>query len=402
LFVDDEAMVTSGLQRMLRSMRDQWEMEFANSGPDALALMAARPFDLLVSDMRMPGMNGAQLLKETAARFPQTVRFILSGQADNELIMQCVGTAHQFLAKPCDPEKLKAAVARVFAVSDLLNSSALKNLVSQLNTIPSLPSLYSQVMEEIRSPDSSIDSVGRIIAKDVGMTVKVLQLVNSAFFGLQRQISNPTDAAMLLGLETIKSLVLWLQVFSQFPQNVPGFSINSLSSHSLATGLLARAIVQNMNGDATAKEQAMTGGLLHDLGKLILVANRPTAFTEAITLAREKNLSLSEAERELLGTTHGEMGAYLLGLWGLPFEIVEAVAMHHCPSASTNKNFSPLTAVHVANVLQQEQEPAVGIRRSEIDHAYLISLGVENRLDEWRENARAVEDRSQASSNKAA
>src|SRR5690349_8932070 len=255
LFVDDEALVTSGLQRMLRSMRDQWEMEFATSGAEALAKMDAQPFDLLVSDMRMPGMNGAQLLQETARRCPQTVRFILSGQADQELIMQCVGTAHQFLAKPCDAEKLKAAVTRTFAVSDLLNCDAIKKVVSQLSTVPSLPSLYLEVMAEIRSPDSSIDSVGRIIARDLGMTVKILQLVNSAFFGLPRQISNPTDAAMLLGLETIKSLVLWIQVFSQCPPDGDGFSINELSMHSLATGLLAREIVKAEQGDAKVREE---------------------------------------------------------------------------------------------------------------------------------------------------
>lgn len=396
LFVDDESLVMSGLQRMLRSMRDQWEMEFATSGAEALSRMDANPFDLVVSDMRMPVMNGAQLLKETARRFPQTVRFILSGQADNDLIMQCVGTAHQFLAKPCDAEKLKAAVTRTFAVSDLLGCMAIKKIVSRLSTVPSLPSHYVEVMEEIRSPDSSVESVGRIIARDPGMTVKILQLVNSAFFGLSRQISSPTDAAMLLGLETIRSLVLWIQVFSQFPQDGPEFSVGQLSSHSLATGLLAREIVKDQQGDGTMREEAMTAGLLHDLGKLILVANRPGIYVEVRSLALAKGASQGEAEREIMGATHAEIGGYLLGLWGLPFAIVEAVAMHHAPSACGSKAFSPLTAVHVANVLQQRDEPPNGCPRSELDEAYLEELGLRDRLDIWREFSRPAGERGAA------
>ena len=101
LFVDDEPLVLQGLQRMLRPMRNEWEMAFVESGRRALEEMATLPFQVVVSDMRMPGMNGAQFLSHVQELYPRTVRLILSGHADKDLIMKCVGTAHQFLAKPC-------------------------------------------------------------------------------------------------------------------------------------------------------------------------------------------------------------------------------------------------------------------------------------------------------------
>jgi HD-like signal output (HDOD) protein len=388
LFVDDEPMVLAGLQRMLRPMREQWDMEFTNGGAEALAAMAKAPFDAVVSDMRMPAMNGAQLLKEVSRQHPQTVRFILSGQADQELILQCVGTAHQFLSKPCEPETLKTAVGRTFAVDDLLKCDALKKIVSQLTTIPSLPSLYNQIMEQLAAPDASIETIGQTIGRDPGMTAKVLQLVNSAFFGSRRQMSNPTEAAMLLGLDTIKTLVLWIHVFSNYQQPaVRGFSMERLSDHCLSTGLLARQIVQQEDGDAKMRENAMTAGLLHDLGKLLLVVNRPALYEQALTLAEQKRIPLWQAEQEVLGTSHAEIGAYLLGLWGLPFDIVEAVALHHRPQVGGSRSFSPLTAVYAANFLQKEVTPEAGIISDPIDTAYLAEMRLDHRLPAWRELA---------------
>ena len=387
LFVDDEPMVLAGLQRMLRPMREQWEIEFADGGAQALTILEAGRFDAIVSDMRMPVMNGAQLLKEVAGKHPQTVRFILSGQADQELIMECVGTAHQFLSKPCEPESLKTALHRTFAVDGLLRCDALKEVISQLTTIPSLPTLYNKIMEQLASPDASIETIGQTIARDPGMTAKVLQLVNSAFFGSRRQMANPTEAAMLLGLDTIKTLVLWIHVFSNYKQpDVPGFSMERLSNHCLATGLLAQEIVQEEGGDAKTRENAMTAGLLHDLGKLLLVVNRPQLFNQALTLAETKRIAFWQAEQEVFGTTHAEIGAYLLGLWGLPFDIVEAVALHHRPQICGSKAFSPLTAVHAANVIQHEAQPES--RAGDLapaDTQYLAELGLEDRLPVWRE-----------------
>ena len=386
LFVDDEPMVLAGLQRMLRPMRGEWEMAFANSGAEALTAMDKLAFDLIVSDMRMPGMNGAQLLKEVARRHPQVARFILSGQADPDLTLECIGTAHQFLSKPCEPDTLKTAVTRTFAVDALLTCPALRAIVSQLTTVPSLPSLYNQIMKQLASPEASIETIGETIARDPGMTAKVLQFVNSAFFGSRRRMSNPTEAALLLGLETIKTLVLWIHVFSDYSARpLAGFSIEVLSTHCLATGLLARSIARAEGGESRVQEEAMTAGLLHDIGRLVLATNRPDLHQQVAAAAAGQSIPWWEAELSVLGTTHAQMGAYLLGLWGLPFDIVEAVAMHHCPQTCGNSHFSPLTAVHVANaLLHQREDPPGGASLPLPDLVYLDALGLAGRLEHWQ------------------
>ena len=181
LFVDDEPNLLEGLGRMLRPLRHTWGIDFARNGPEALDLLARTPFNVIVSDMRMPGMDGAQLLAEVRDRHPTIVRIVLSGQCDREALLRSVRVAHQCLTKPCDVETLRSTVTRACALRDLLENDKLQRLVSRLKSVPSLPDLYHQVMEELESPEPSIQKVGQIIAQDAGMTAKTLQTVNSAF-----------------------------------------------------------------------------------------------------------------------------------------------------------------------------------------------------------------------------
>jgi len=139
LFVDDEPNVLQGLQRMLRPLRDEWEMTFVSSGAEALQRLAQAPFDVIVSDMRMPNMDGAQLLTEVMQRHPEVIRIVLSGQANQEVVMKAVGPTHQYLAKPCDPESLKALVSQTSALRGLLTDATLKGLVASMKSLPSLP-----------------------------------------------------------------------------------------------------------------------------------------------------------------------------------------------------------------------------------------------------------------------
>ena len=223
LFVDDESKVLQGLQRQLRSMRHEWDMHFADTGGKALDFMASNRVDVLVSDMMMPEMDGAELLTEVSKRHPNTVRIILSGHADREAVLRLVGPAHQCLSKPCDAEELRTAVGRAFALRDLLSNEQLKQLATRIECLPTLPALYQQLTEELRKENSSMERIGEIISRDIGMTTKILQLVNSAFFGLSQSISSPAEAVMYLGLSTVRSLVLSIQVFSQFKNlSLPG------------------------------------------------------------------------------------------------------------------------------------------------------------------------------------
>lgn len=388
LFVDDEPLVLQGLQRMLRPMREEWDMEFIDGGAKALERMAQSPFDVVISDMRMPGMNGAELLGRVMQQYPKTVRLILSGHADKELILKCVGSTHQFLAKPCDPEAIKATVRRASAADDALQSDTLKRIVAKMDRLPSIPSLYTEIVEALHDPEVTLETVGNIIAKDIAMTAQILKLVNSAFFGLRRQVSSPAEAANYLGLDTIRSLVLSINAFSQFESvKIEGFSFSALWTHSLDTGAAAKAIAKMEGADRKLADESFVSGLLHDTGKIVLAANYADQYAQVLKLTQNDGFDQCKAERQVFGANHADVGGYLLGLWGLPVPVVEAIAFHHRPSSSVEKIFCPLTAVHVANAfVHRSVGTDAASPDSRLDTAYLTDLGLASRVTVWREN----------------
>ncbi len=379
LFVDDEPNVLDGLRRMLRPLRSEWDMAFAPDGPTALTMMAEQPFDVVVTDMRMPGMDGAEVLTQVMERWPSAVRIVLSGQSDTETILRSVGPTHQFLAKPCDAETLRDTVQRACALRELLADQLLTEVAAEIDSLPSLPTLYLRIVEAVRHPDTSVAEVGRLIAGDLGMSAKVLQLVNSAFFGIRRHVASPQQAVALLGLDTIRALVLHGQVFKQFPRSVlKRFSLQALEHHCITVGAYARRLAQLESAPQRVVDNAFMAGLLHDVGKLLLAANLPDVYEEAMRLCDEEGCTPLEAEREVFGASHAEVGAYLLGLWGLADPIVEAVAFHHQPGRCLGRGFEPLTAVHVANAVE-----LAGAGEPPVDLEYLTRLGLAERLPDW-------------------
>jgi HD-like signal output (HDOD) protein len=388
LFVDDEPKILEGLQRMLRPMRETWEMQFAEGSEAALNDLKTREFDVVVTDMRMPGMDGAKLLSEVRRDYPHIVRIVLSGHSDQELILSSVVQAHQYLSKPCDPELLKQTIGRACALRDLLSNNSLMLLVSQMQRLPSLPSLYMELMQELETPEPSTRRIAAIISKDPGMTAKILQMVNSAFFGLRRHVSNPADAVSLLGIDIVKSLALSIHIFSQFANiRIPGLSLEDLWEHNMTVAVLAKQIAKAENQTNQVIEESFTAGLLHECGKLVLAARLPKEYGEMLKTIRSEGLKVVEAERRIFGANHPEVGAYLLGLWGLPDSIVEAVAFHQSPLQLPGEKFSPLTAVCVADFLTDEANPTdleAPVGPEEVS-SFLEKLGLSDRLSCWRE-----------------
>lgn len=270
--------------------------------------------------------------------------------------------------------------------STLLAKESLCRLVDKIKTLPSLPALYRELTEELQSPDASIENTARIISKDMGMTAKILQLVNAPFYGMRTRITSPTKAVAFLGLDQIRPLVLSMQVFSQFRESQhPFFSLEVLWRHGLVTGAYARAIAKEEQVPQDLINATFTAGLLHDIGILILSTNFPGRYTDALALMLDRGIAEWEAECEVFGASHGEVGGYLLGAWGLSDEVVEAVAFHHEPMRSVGQPFSPLAAVHIANALvEQEEASAMGGIPTPVDADYLASCGLTDRLSTWR------------------
>ena len=394
LFVDDEPLVLQGIQRSLRSMRAEWEIEFANSGQEALEIMTRAPFDVVITDMRMPGMDGAQLLDLVKAQFPRTVRIVLSGQSDRETILRSVGPSHQYLSKPCDLEELKQRLMRAFALRDMLDNPHLKEVVGRLKTLPSLPALYVAVIETLQSPQGSIAKVGELIAKDMGMCAKVLQLVNSAFFGLSSSVSSAQQATVLIGIENLKALVLSVQVFSDFGGPLAQ-DLAFLWNHSMATASFAKAIARVQQSARGIVDDAFTAGLLHDVGRLVLASAFGDEYRGVLRQAAQPEAVLAVCEEKAFGCTHNGVGAYLLGLWGLSDSIVEAVAWHHQPAHAQPTSFSALLAVHAADFYDNQIQGHPFSEKPAIDEPLMSQLGLQSQMPLWVEACREVAARSE-------
>ena len=378
LFVDDEPKVLDGLRRMLYPYRNDWNMVFVSSAAEALQQLSQSQFDVLVTDVRMPQMSGIELLSEVVERHPQVVRMVLSGMADKEVTLPSVMLAHQYLDKPCDATTLRAAVERVFQLRVILDNPALKQLISRVHSLPSVPAVYTRLMDALQSDEVAPKEIGSIISQDMAMTAKILQLVNSAFFGPRRPITNPTEAVVYLGADTVKALALTVSVFSQFDgKQVPGFSIEHLRDHGLAVGSLARQIAATLRLSKAELDDAFLGGLLHELGKLVLAANYPKEYGEALRKAHDEQIPEQDAEMQTFGTTYADVGAYLLWLWGLPDPVTEIVARHNQPTPDAAAG--PIVAVHVADALSDKQT------KKNVNLDCLMKMGLIDQLPSWKQ-----------------
>lgn len=382
LFVEDNEVLLQLYSLLLADERDQWETTVAPDGQAAVKLLRQSAFDVVASDMQMPGMSGIELLTQVQKLCPQTARIIISGFTDQAEAADSLNCTHLFIPKPFDVKVLRATLARIGSLDAYLKGEKLRGLAGKMRTLPSFPMLYLDIMREIESPNSSIQGIAKIVVQDPGITAKILQVANSAAIGLPEKVNDPVEAVQQLGLTTVRSLVLSAQVYSSFaPGRLKSFSADALWSHLMKCGDLARTILRRERAEFSETEDAFTAGMLHDMGKLMLADSLPEEFGKALTLATAEKIPLPDAELEIFGATHAGLAAYLLGLWGLPAAIVEAVAFHHAPEKSDLKECSALTAVHVANALSDKTG---GIR---LNLEYLAEIGVADRLDDWRDTA---------------
>ena len=386
LFVDDEALVLQGLRRALHSTRGEWDTNFVLSGAAALEALDREHYDAVITDMRMPGMDGAQLLEEVKRRHPEVVRLVLSGQSSREAVLRSVSPAHQYLSKPCDPQELKLRLSQAFSTRDLLENSALKSVVAGLKSLPSLPAFYDELMQELQSEDTSMTRVAGIISKDVSMTAKILQLANSAFIGLRCHVSSPIQAVCMIGTEMVRALVLSVHIFSQFEgQPSLGDSWTDLWEHSLLVASLSQRIAAAEKRPKLMVDESFTAGLLHDVGKAVLLAEMPKQYCEVLDrIAATPAMAPRLVEREFLGCTHADIGAYLMGIWGLPSPLLRAVAFHDHPADSLETSFSALAAVHSADAIVSAAHPSRVCRDICLDEDYLNTLGLQEKPPLWQ------------------
>jgi HD-like signal output (HDOD) protein/CheY-like chemotaxis protein len=394
LFVDDESKILDGIRRMLHAERTRWDMQFAVGGEAALQACEAGSFDVVICDLRMPGMDGATLLGHIRDRFPSTARIILSGYADAALAARTVHVAHRFLTKPCNAAELQATIERVCTLQDILCAPEIRKVVGAVAELPSLSITYTNLTKALKDPGTDINQIADIIQQDVAMSAKVLQLVNSAFFGLAQSVTNLRSAVSYLGIETIKNLALASETFRIFTPDsrIPQSVCESIQQHAHSTA----AIAGRLPGDRKTREVTVVAALLHDVGRLILASKMPDMFCSVLSRTSERKCEIFEAEEELLRTSHAEIGAYLLGLWGIPNLAIEAIAHHHHPTRIPHSGFDSSIAVYVADVLAHEleahPEDSTGAKLGEADRSCFETLGILPQFPEFHELA--LQDRN--------
>ncbi len=334
---------TAAVNVFSQALGEQWEVVSALSGHAALKALNDRTCQVVVANVDLPELDGAELLNRIRAKHPKTIRFIAAREDDKQRVLKTARGAHQFLSKPYDPAAIKDAIERALALDIWIASERICETIARIRTLPTIPTLYVEVVAALRSPDSTTEQVAAIIAKDMAMMTKLLQLLNSACFGLTREINDPAEAVGILGFETVKTMVMSIKLLNQYDKlKASEFSIDRLWQHSTAVARSARELTLLETGDRALADAAFTAGLLHDLGKVVLAANFEATYSGALLLGYKQNIPAWGIEKDLYGANHGEIGAYLLGLWGMPLSLLESTALHHEPSRRLEQGVFPV------------------------------------------------------------
>ena len=384
LFVDDEPPVLSLLQSLLRHANAGCEAAFADRAAKGLKLLEEQPFDVVISDMRMPEMTGVEFLEKVRDQYPRVSRVILSGYADQPSSLRSLTSVHQFLAKPFTLATLQNILGRLFSLDQYVADPQWQAVLGAIHILPTPQSLQDQLDRELMSSALTGERLGGILAQDVALTAKVLQIVNSAFFGAARPITLAKEGAQSLGVNLVRTLATTRLLTLPSAEPAPGgLSLEHLCQHGVNTGLYATRILSAERVLPDMVKAAFTGGVLHDVGKLVLATLYPAQYAQVVESVRQRSLPSWQAEQEVFGIDHAQVGAYLVALWGLPQTVVDAVAWHHAPSRQARTEFlAATTAVHVANALLH-QPAGVGLTLATpgLDLAHLEAAGVkEQRL----------------------
>jgi len=346
LFVDDESQILRCLSRLFSDSGHR--ILCAGSGVEALNICAETKVDLIVSDMRMPEMNGVELLSKVKQAYPQSLRVILSGYSDEGLVIDALqnNITMTYLLKPWDNDELCQTIEKVLDTGSLLSSAALLTVINAMGHLPTLKPYLQEILDTIDS-DDDIATIGRKIEKDHTISSKILHIANSAYYGIKT--GSIKTAVSFLGLQIVKNLIRSMSVMDAF--EIPGYGryyAEKLWTHSFETSNIQKAILSSLL-PRSEMQMVISAGLLHNIGIAFLLKN---CSTEYLPLVKETinnpSTSLSSLELEQFGFTHAQVGGYLLQWWNLPFPIVEAALYHDNPTDTRVINKKLVCATHIA------------------------------------------------------
>lgn len=343
LFVDDEEDLLLGLRSSTRRHRKRFDFDFANSGVEALGKLEEQHFDVVVSDMRMPGMNGVELLTEIARRHPHVVRIVLSGEAGSDLLLNAVHATHQWLSKPCEVDVLTEALDNAVRYRSVLHHQGVLRAVSEMDVLPSPPLLYGRLMEVATSPDASVGRIADLVKEDPAAIAKVLQLANSAF-AAGGHVADIETAIVRIGTTNLSKLLLATSLLEEWPSDctIPGMPRDTCVELAQRSARFASECAE-----ANVSAEAAIAAMLHPVGLMIMARTLPEMLLACAELAAEGEIGLDEATRRLHGFHPPLLAAHVLSVWGLPTDVVLAVAHSGDEPAAATEPFGLDDAVRV-------------------------------------------------------
>jgi HD-like signal output (HDOD) protein len=356
LFVDDEPRILDGLRRSLRGKRGEWDMSFVTSGAEALDLLAQSPHDVVVSDMRMPGMDGAELLTHVSSRHPEVARVVLSGHTEPEAAIKVAVAGHRFLTKPSDVESVMRVIGQLTVRTSRTHGVEARRIAGAVRSLPTPPQYVDRLAALLRATDVEISDAIQAASHDIGLTAKLLQLSNSAFFGARARVASVDGIVNAIGLPMIQALVdaghvLWSS--TQWGSDAERY-LGTTWRHAVATACLAGKMASPAN-----RPYAQAAALLQDVGRFVCIATTRNCSDVAVNLAQEV----------CRGVPYRDVGVELLHLWGLPSPIVTAVAERDLPHRPEPSGLGVAGAVRVAHLLIQQtgsRDPSDGTHDEEL------------------------------------
>ncbi|WP_321402394.1 response regulator [Maridesulfovibrio sp.] len=386
LFVDDDQNILDSFKAIMHGLRKEWKSKFASTGQEALDMVGKTKFDIVISDMKMPDMDGNELFKRIDKIQPDTIRIMLSGHSEMQSLLKSAKHIHQFLSKPCNTDVLIETIRRMMGMRHILVDKGVREIITGLVTLPALPDLYIKITSELNSPEPDLQKIGELAKQDPGISTTLLKVVNSSFFGFYGSVCCPSRATVLLGSDVLKGLILGVHLLQELDTDILGpYSIEKLWEHCLQTGYCAKKICKQMNESDKIATICFVSGILHDIGKFVFITEMNKKYREVLEGVREFGGPVIDVEKKILGVSHAEVGAYLLGLWGFSEEIVNTVYYHHSLE-NCGDGFQPIYAVHAADVLQHEITPhASDYKFSELNIDKLDAAGVLTYINDWRE-----------------
>ena len=387
LFVDDEPLMRELYCNLSKELGGDFHVRTVSGGTEALETLAAEPVDIIVSDLSMPEMPGGEFLTTVERLYPNSMRVVISGVADELAVARCLMYGHRYFQKPLDIKEIATLVRRVSKHRKVIRSDRVKKIVGRSDVLPTPPETYLRLTELLQDADSSLEEVARVVESDPGLTAKLLQVVNSAAFGYGGKVTTVQEAVQMAGVEIVRSLLLVLQARTFAEKRIKNKQlVAAFWKHSLETGARCRAMSRAERLDLQEQATCFTAGLLHDIGKLVLAASEEKEYADLLEASAREHVPVFRKELETYDATHADIGAYLLGLWGLPDAIVHAVERHHSLASDLGTGFTPSLCVHLA----QNLAPARG-RNPELDRAFLSEHGLDSRVAEWEETIRQSE-----------